>query len=288
MTRLAPTYNQSIRIIAGLLLREGNRALDSLAHQELPPVEQVHWVGARRWDAPDFHVDTSISKRFRAGDNSPAMRSHVTELLGSKYRNYHHRFTDGSKSLDRTGFGVTDVDKSYFYRLPDQCSVFSAEAAAILLVSTTPAPKPVCVNSDSASVLATPNSSSTRHPWIQAVQKNSPSHTVFLWVPGHCGIQGNVEADHLAWKGRSGRFTPGIDLKNWAKSQIRSSWTIEWVNSRDKFIRKIKGETKRWNDTNDRRDQLVLSRLRVGHTTLLTIWTMSGLFAKSAMSAIPR
>lgn len=314
ITRLAPTYNQAIRIIAGLLpstpadaacvelgtlpfryqttetlcsrtisflektsgdnevslLIEGNRALVSLAHLELPPVEQVHWVGARKWDAPNFRVDLSIAKCFRAGDNSVAMRAHVTKLLSTKYQNYHHRFTDGSKATGRTGFGVSDIDSGYFYRLPDQCSVFSAEAAAILLATTKPASKPICVISDSASVLATLNSPSTRHPWIQAIQKEAPANTAFLWVPGHCGIRGNVEADHLAAIGRSGRsftkLTPGMDLKCWVKSQIRSTWDQEWINSRDLFIRKIKDVTSGWNDVTDRHDQLILSRLRSGHT----------------------
>lgn len=198
------------------------------------------------------------------------MRSHVTELLARKYYTHQLRYTDGSKTRGRTGFGVTDTDSSHFFQLPNQCSVFSAEAAAILLAITTPASKPICVISDSASVLSTINSPTTQHPWIQAIQKDCPARTVFLWVPGHCCIQGNVEADHLAAIGRTGRMftrlTPGADLKHWLKSTIRVAWAQEWANVRQPFIRKIKGEITQWTDTTNRHDQLILSRLRVGHT----------------------
>ncbi|XP_062703669.1 uncharacterized protein LOC134286112 [Aedes albopictus] len=330
--RLAPTYNQAIRTIAGLLpstpadaacvelgvlpfryqvtetlccrtigylekttgnqevflLREANRALTNLAHLELPPVDQVHWVGARRWDATDLHVDLSILKRFRAGDNSTAMRSHVTKLLAGKYRYHQLVYTDGSKASNRTGFGVAGYNTSYFFRLPDQCSVFSAEAAAIRFAITTITGCPTCIISDSASVLTTINSSSSRHPWIQAIQANCPPETAFLWVPSHCGIRGNNEADRLAATGRSGRtftdLTPGADLKTWCKSIIRSSWAQEWATNRLLFIRKIKEDTTKWTDTTDRRDQQVLSRLRVGHSHLTHNMTNHGPFRKLCLT----
>lgn len=211
--------------------------------------------------------------------------AHVTELLASKYRNYHIRYTDGSKTADRSGFGVAEIDNNYYYRLPDQCSIFSAEAAAILLATTTPSPKPICVVSDSASVLTTLNSSTSRHPWIQAIQSSCSPETVFLWVPGHCGIRGNVEADLLAARGRSGRMfsrlTPGADVRTWCKAIIRLAWEHEWFRLRTLFIRKIKEETTRWTDTASRRDQQVLSRLRTGHTHVTHNMDNRGSFRKN-------
>ncbi|XP_065092031.1 uncharacterized protein LOC135712853 [Ochlerotatus camptorhynchus] len=313
-TRLAPTYNQAIRIVAGLLpstpaesacvelgvlpfqyqvaetlscrttsylekttgnhevflLREGNRVLGNLVHQELPPVSRVHWNGARGWTEPTIRVDLSIAKRFKAGNNSRAMQAHVAELLRTKYPNFQHRYTDGSKAVGKVGFGVADVSNSYFFRLPDQCSVFSAEAAAIHFATTTPANKPICVLTDSASVLYALNSATSRHPWIQGIQKAAPPNTSFVWVPGHCGIRGNCEADHLAATGRSGRMAttvvPSQDVKKWVKASLRDAWAREWFAKRGPFLRKIKDDTSKWNDITSRWEQQVLSRLRSGHT----------------------
>lgn len=107
---------------------------------------------------------------------------------------------------------------------------------------------------------------------IQGILKYAPDNTVFMWVPGHCGVRGNERADRLAGTGYSGRrYTkriPLIDLKRWIKGTFRQYWEDSWFSTRTPFLRQIKNCTTTWTDAPILRDQRVLSRLRTGHTLI--------------------
>lgn len=257
------------------LLDEANRLLRAVANESLPSVATTYWTGARCWRSPPPKLDLSIKRQFKAGDNNVALRSTVTQLLIEKYHNHTQRFTDGSKAHGLVGVGVYGRDLNIHHRLPDMYSVFSAEIVALFLAASHPSDKPVVILTDSASAIFALNCPSSRHPWIQAIQQilDNGNDVTFVWIPGHCGVQGNESADQLASLGRSNRRyltkeVPGPDAKKWVKHIVRQAWTQEWWAKREPFIRKIKGETIRWNDTKSLKDQQILSRLRTGHTRL--------------------
>lgn len=62
------------------------------------------------------------------------------------------------------------------------------------------------------------------HPWIQGISRNA----TLAWIPGRCGIPGNIVADQLAgidWEAR--RFTdevPVPDIKKWISKVIWNHW----------------------------------------------------------------
>ncbi|XP_065093418.1 uncharacterized protein LOC135714075 [Ochlerotatus camptorhynchus] len=156
--------------------------------------------------------------------------------------------------------------------LPPQCSVFSAEAAAIFRAATTAANKPILILTDSHSVVQAITSEVTKHPWIQAIIKYAPPKTVYTCIPGHCGVPGNESVDHLARAWTSGpRLTDKVhlqDVRRWIMWTIHAAWEAEWFRNRAAFIRKVKESTEAWSELDNLRDQRVISRLRTGHTKL--------------------
>ncbi|XP_065094061.1 uncharacterized protein LOC135714598 [Ochlerotatus camptorhynchus] len=207
---------------------------------------------------------------FKAGDASVILRRLVTELLGSNYAGHVHRYTNGSRSINGVGIGdfCLNDDIAESSSLPPQCSVFSAEAAAIFRAATTPANKPILILTDSHSVVQAITSDAPKHPWIQAIIKYAPQNTVYTWIPGHCRVPGNESADHLVGVGTSGlRLTnkvPLQDVRRWIMRTIRAAWEAEWFRNRTAFIRKVKGSTEEWSELDNLRNQRVISRLRTG------------------------
>lgn len=259
------------------LLIEANRLLIETTNQELPLVSKVHWCGTRSWNLPKIKIDKSIKNSFKAGCNPNAVSQSVAELQRRKYDGYNIRYTDGSIANNRVGIGVTGPLLKESYQLRNQCTIFSAEAAAAFIAATYPSTNPIVIFTDSASIIAALEMDTCKHSWIQAIQKYAPPNTVFVWIPGHCGIRGNIEADHLAALGRRGtiftRRVPGSDLKTWVSKQIENAWATQWDNvgragTRDFFLRKIKNDISKWNDSSEHHTQVVLSRLRTGYTRL--------------------
>lgn len=196
----------------------------------------------------------------------------VLEWLQTKYSGYEHRYTDGSLSQVGVGIGIIGHSLEISKSLQPWYSIFSAEAVAVFIAATTVSVRPILVLTDSASVISALQSDTPQHPWIQGIIKNSPHSTVFAWIPGHCGIPGNVAADRLAGIGHAERryssTAPLDDVKRHIRKKFRDHWNVEWASSHSSYIRKIKQDTSAWDDRKSLREQRVVSRLRTGHTRL--------------------
>ncbi|XP_065091910.1 uncharacterized protein LOC135712782 [Ochlerotatus camptorhynchus] len=179
-------------------------------------------------------------------------------------------YTDGSLSSSGVGMGVSGDSLVVSNSLPAQCSVFSAEAAAVFHATSLPGNRPILIVTDSQSAIMALTDEAPKHPWIQGTVTQAPPNTVYMWVPGHCGIQGNVIADHLAGSGPIGpRFSDNVpfqDIKKWIKRTVRRAWDNEWRNNRTHQLRKIKATTDSWKDRPSLKEQQVVSRLRTGHS----------------------
>ena len=136
------------------------------------------------------------------------------EAQGSHYEVY----TDGSKINERVGAAA--VINRHFYdgettcrqlskRLPDNSTIFTAEATAITLVLNYyrhigPVHHDVVVYSDSMSCLQAIEGEDTEKPFICHIMNlpwllsDKGTHVRFCWIPSHCGIEGNEKVDQLA------------------------------------------------------------------------------------------
>jgi ribonuclease HI len=121
-------------------------------------------------------------------------------------------YTDGSKSKDNVGCAIhipkTKTTKEY--KLPKECSIFTAEASAIAAALShiqVNGYKTSYIISDSKSVLFSlqGNPINPRTNWIifdiktrlHKIVKRDKSVT-FIWIPSHCNIPGNEAVDEAA------------------------------------------------------------------------------------------
>lgn len=216
---------------------------DVSALQHLPSIEAQQLFPCYSFPLSDMLFVPSISWRLRenmSGNKFP----HVTEV-NDAFREAVTRinadtwvFTDGSKTPDGTGSAIyVNAETIDSRKLREPASIFDAELQAVhmalALIETKPAGT-FAIASDSMSVLMALEKSSVSTSSSQLLcQCRANLHSlhkrsyqvVLLWIPAHCGIRGNEEADHLAKEAT----TDG------SLSQVHPEWRSHFPNINTRY-----------------------------------------------------
>ena len=185
-------------------------------------------------------------------------------------------YTDGSKDNERVGCGTIIDNSSFKQRLPSNASIFTAEVTALDAITESDDDHFI-IFSDSLSVLLSLHNMKLDNPLIlkllEKLHHLSCAHkTIHLcWIPSHIGIRRNEAADMAAKESLNLDITasqvPYTDLKCHINHFISNKWQERWSSCPDNKLFKIKPTLGEWTPgfRNSRKEEVVLSRLRIGH-----------------------
>ena len=244
------------------------------------------------WMYPDAQIDFYFLEKKKLNNNIWTYMGMVEERLEVIYPQFVPVYTDGSKDpiTGRTGLAVSLPYRrwSKAIRTSDHLSVYSVEmmaiATALQQVESMRISKSV-ICTDSCSVLESLRTWETpRKDLLLEIFEtlyrlsilDSNFQTVFMWVPAHKGVRGNEEVDQLAKKALLMEQVYPIPLgqseaKSYISSAICKEWQALWDNSHSgRHLYKIQREVNRsrYSVMDNRRKEVVWTRLRLGHTRL--------------------
>ena len=241
------------------------------------------------WEQYKVNFDTSLTEFDKGSTNALVFQKEFSNVK-EKYNDHYEIYTDGSKQDHRAAAAFylpRDPEYSSLARLKDNSSVFSAELEAILMAlktiksKLTKRSKKFALYVDSLPVL---QALQKRNYKIKNVRRifniirslSTRVSLTFIWTPAHVGISGNENVDKLAKTALTKHQNRNL-LLNWAdikpviNKHINALWQHKWnaeVNNKYHHILPDLKE-KLPNKTNpNRKQETVMSRLRIGHTWL--------------------
>ncbi|XP_031339426.1 uncharacterized protein LOC116167943 [Photinus pyralis] len=165
-------------------------------------------------------------------ESSAYNKALLRSILG-RYNNYMNIYTDGSKSSSGTGlaFLVPNTNLHYKCKIPESCSIFTAETLAIdralkWLIEVNISQNAVIL-SDSKSVLAALTNLNFFKMGNSEIMCQLKQRIFTLETSKR-----NEKADELAKEAASGtklfKISPFYDLVNSARKNMRLSWDLHW------------------------------------------------------------
>ena len=231
------------------------------------------------WQMVKPTVNLDLTKFAKSTTNQLIYQQYFAELKSS-YPDHVSIYTDGSKD----GVSVTAAaivnSQPLTCRLPDDSSIFSAEAKAIqIALEAIRGLKagPYILFSDSLSCLQAIQNYCDNTFIIEILQLHdylatSQYEVVFCWLPSHVGLRGNDLADAAAKSAHSSSITPmpipysdsKHNINLYIKSLRQTKWDLE-VHNKLHHFQPVIGFTP-LSGVYCRQDETVLRRCRIGHT----------------------
>ncbi|PJE78782.1 Ribonuclease H [invertebrate metagenome] len=264
--KLLPTFG--IRI--SNFLHELNISLDNIGEytvSDVPP-----WLV----ETPDINL--TLHERAKSSALPEEHKSSFRECI-TDFPDHVQIYTDGSKDGVKVSAACYSDHHCSSIRLPDGASIFSAEACAIDLALDHIEEQRIrkaIICSDSLSVLQNLQSRDPKNILIQNLVLRisrilKKCKITLFWIPSHVGIKGNELVDRQAKLALNLQQTnikiPYTDFKPIISSAIQSKWQQRWSLETSNKLFKVQPKLKTSKPSRkDRREEIVLSRLRTGHT----------------------
>lgn len=194
----------------------------------------------------------------------------------SHHENNQIIYTDAAKSTDGVGCAYHSNTTHQMYKLPEDCSIFTAELIAIqkaIEYAVTQSLQNTLICSDSMSSIQAIMNMYSKNPIVNHIsdlmnQNQTPTRITLMWIPSHSGIDGNEKADIYAKKaiseGQPTEIMTTYDLSTKYKNEMKQKWATVFYHRRSElsFI-----PTAKSHPIMTRRNELVtMRRLRIGHT----------------------
>ena len=250
------------------------------ANLDLQQIAKTELVDIPPWKLFTPSICLDLAQNEKSVTDPATYRSDFLELK-DKYPSHVSFYTDGSKDGDRVAAAAVCRQYSLSTRLPSHASIYTAELRAIILaldVMGKSNKKKFMLFSDSLSCLQAVQHAKLDHPMlIQILTKLSTLHDdhfdiILCWVPGHMGFSGNERADQLAKQALNSEIEPCpipyTDLRQTICQYVRHLWQESWTTFTSNKLFSIQPELGLWQPNRDlpRRDQVVLTRCRIGHS----------------------
>lgn len=234
------------------------------------------------WKIKHPNINLSLAKHKKL-DTHPKEYIKLYNEIKSRFKKSYDIFTDGSKITDKIGAAVIFEEQQHQFHLPDVTSISTAEAFSVLkatdqILKTEQNQGHYVVHIDSLNVVKSINQLYIKNPLIQNIQDNihhaisNGKNITLIWIPSHAGIPGNEKADIAAKESVNNTLTAistsTNDMKTYIKQRIRTEWDTQWSTTANNHFQAIKDNTNYWAPRNNRREQVIITRLRIGHTVL--------------------
>ena len=211
--------------------------------------------------------------------------------LRSRYKNYQQVYTDGSKEDSKVGCAVISGSHITMQLIPDNSSIFTAEAKAVDLaldfIRTCDTNNKFIIFSDSLSVLKAMNHISSKNPQIQKLFEKchellANKEILLCWIPSHIGYLGNEMVDQqaktpLLLEPTSFKI-PFSNFKHTINKHVLDQWQTSWNNCIGNKLLEIKPTIGEHQSIvrNIRKKEIVLARLHLCHTRVTHSYLLIG------------